>query len=120
MWRSYGQEAKKGWTGRQRIPWYGEANGVVSAPVCATGVSLIAIECLLGATLRGQPWTSAVTLPHGGNGLNAWRMAVLYTFREPSLCRHVHRELLRSVLLDLTPHNTHNCLPPKRLRREIQ
>ena len=33
----------------------------------------------------------------------AWRMAVLWTFREPSLCRHVHRELLRSVLLDVTP-----------------
>src|SRR2546430_390055 len=30
-------------------------------------------------------------------------MAVLSTFREPSLCRHVHHELLRSVLLDLTP-----------------
>src|SRR6266446_1350056 len=30
-------------------------------------------------------------------------MAVLSTFREPSLCRHVHRELLRSVLLDVTP-----------------
>ena len=30
-------------------------------------------------------------------------MAVLYTFREPSLCRQVHRELMRSALLDLTP-----------------
>ena len=30
-------------------------------------------------------------------------MAVLSTFREPSLGRHVHRELLRSALLDLTP-----------------
>src|SRR5688572_14280192 len=30
-------------------------------------------------------------------------MAVLSTFRAPSLGRHVHRELLRSVLLDLTP-----------------
>jgi len=50
VWRSYGQEAKKGWTGRQRIPWYGEANGVVSAPVCATGVSLIARGGLSGAT----------------------------------------------------------------------
>ena len=42
-------------------------------------------------------------LPHGRNGLITRRMAVLYTFRAPSLCRHVHRELLRSVLLDLTP-----------------
>jgi hypothetical protein len=30
-------------------------------------------------------------------------MAVLSTFRAPSLGRHVHRELLRSVLLDVTP-----------------
>jgi len=71
--------------------------------VCATGVSLIAIGCLSGATPRGQPWTSAVTLPHGRNGLRARRMAVLSTFREPSLCRHVHRELLRSAWLDVTP-----------------
>jgi hypothetical protein len=44
-----------------------------------------------------------VTLPQGRNGLRAWRMAVLSTFREISLCRHVHRELMRSTLLDLTP-----------------
>jgi hypothetical protein len=30
-------------------------------------------------------------------------MVVLWTFREPALGHHVHRELLRSVLLDLTP-----------------
>jgi hypothetical protein len=66
-------------------------------------VSLIARGCLSGATPWGQSWTSAVLLPHGRNGLNARRMAVLSTFREPSLCRHVHRELLRSVWLDLTP-----------------
>ena len=44
-----------------------------------------------------------MTLPQGRNGLSARRMAVLYTFREPSLCRHVHRALLRSGLLYLTP-----------------
>ena len=44
-----------------------------------------------------------MTLPPGRNGLIAWRMAVLATFREPSLGRHVHRALLRSVLLDVTP-----------------
>src|SRR2546430_17442023 len=69
---------------------------------CATGLSQIAIGCLSGATPRGQPWTSAVTLPHGRNGLSARWMAVLYTFREPSLCRQVHREFMRSALLDLT------------------
>src|SRR5215470_18721719 len=70
--------------------------------MCATRLSLIARGCLSGATPRGQPWTSAVTLPHGRNGLSARRMAVLYRFREPSLCRHGYRELMRSAWLDLT------------------
>ena len=78
-------------------------DGVVSPLVCATGLSLIAIGCLIGATPRGQPWTSAGTLPHRRNGLSAQRMAVWYTFREPSRCRHVRRELMRSALRDLTP-----------------
>jgi hypothetical protein len=30
-------------------------------------------------------------------------MAVLYTFRAPSLGRHVHREFMRSAWLDVTP-----------------
>src|SRR5262249_10898567 len=59
----------------------------------------IARGCLISAT----PWTSAVTFPHGRNGLNARQMAVLSRFREPALCRHVHRELLRIALPDLTP-----------------
>src|SRR4029453_12246119 len=66
-------------------------------------VSQIARGDLIGATPRGQPWTSAGTLPPRRNGLIAWRMVVLSPFRAPSLCRHVHRELLRSVLLDVTP-----------------
>jgi len=43
----------------------------------ATGVSLLAVGCLIGATPRGQPWTPAVTLPHRCDGLSARRMAVL-------------------------------------------
>jgi hypothetical protein len=72
-------------------------------PCGATGVSLLTVWCLLGATPRGQPWTSAVPLPPGRNGLGARRRAVLSTFRALSLGRHVHRELMRSVWLDLTP-----------------
>jgi len=44
-----------------------------------------------------------MTLSHECNGLRARSMAVWYTWRAPSLCRHVHRALLRSVLLDLAP-----------------
>ena len=80
-----------------------EALGLVLRPCAATGVSLLAVWCLLGATPRGQPWTPTVTLPQGRNGLSAWRMAVLSTFRELSLCRQVHGELMRGTLLDLTP-----------------
>jgi hypothetical protein len=72
-------------------------------PCAATGVSLLAVWCLIGATPRGQPWTPAVTLPHGCDGLSARRMAVLWTFRELSLCRHVRREFMRNALLDFTP-----------------
>ena len=68
----------------------------------ATGLSLVAVWCLSGATPRGQPWTPAVTLPHGCNGLSARRMAVLWTFRAPSLCRHVPHELMRNAVLHLT------------------
>ena len=78
-------------------------DGVVSPLVCATGLALIARGCLIGATPRGQPWTSAVTLPHRRNGLSARRMAVWSTFREPSLGCHVPRALMRSTLRALTP-----------------
>src|SRR5439155_23024627 len=71
-------------------------------PCAVTGVSLLAVWCLLGATPRGQPGTPAVTLPQGRNGLSAWRMAVLWTFREPSRCRHVPHEFMRNAVLNLT------------------
>src|SRR5882724_12648652 len=66
-------------------------------------MTLLAVWCLIGAPPRGQPWTPAVTLPPGCDGLSARRMAVLWTFREPFPCRHVRRELLRNALLDFTP-----------------
>ena len=56
-----------------------------------------------GAPPWGQPWTPAVTLPQGCTGPSARRMAVLWTFREFSLCRHVRRELMRNAWLDFTP-----------------
>jgi hypothetical protein len=66
--------------------------GLLLPPGRATGLSLSALEGLSGATPRGQPWTSAVTLPYRRNGLSARRMAVLSTFGKPVLRRHVHCE----------------------------
>jgi len=81
-------------------------NYEVMVPVlltCATtGLSLSAVWWLTDATPRGQPWTPAVTRLHGRDGLSARRMAVFCTFRTPSLCRHVHRELMHNTLLNLT------------------
>ena len=79
-----------------------EAIRLFLLPCATTELSLIAMWRLSGATSRGQPWTPAVTRPHGRDGLSARRMAVLWTFREPSLCRHVHRKLLRKAALNLT------------------
>jgi hypothetical protein len=44
-----------------------------------------------------------MALPHGRDGLSARRMAVLWTCREPSLCRYVRREFMRNAWLDCTP-----------------
>jgi hypothetical protein len=76
---------------------------VVSPPACATGLSLRAVWYLSGATPQGQPWTPAMTLSQGRDGLSAWWIAVLSTLRAPSVGHHVHRELRRSAWLDVTP-----------------
>jgi len=87
--RGHGQEAKRGSAGGPRLTRHSEALGSLLLPCAATGGPLLAVWCLIGATPRGQPWTPAVTLPHRCDGLSARRMAVLWTFREPSLCRQV-------------------------------
>jgi hypothetical protein len=63
---------------------------------------LVAGWCLMGATPRSQPWTPALMLQHGRGGLSARRMAVLWTFREPSLYGHVPHELMRNAVLNVT------------------
>ena len=79
-----------------------EAMGAFLLPCTATEVSLLTVWCLIGATPRGSAVDNCRATPQGRDGLSARQMAVLYTFREPSLCRHVHRELLRKAVLNLT------------------
>src|SRR5262249_10488490 len=102
VWQGHGQEAKRGEAGGARITREGKRLGHFSSRV-RPRVSQIARRGLIGAPPRGQPWTSAVTLSPGRNGLRAWRMAVLSPLRAPALGRHVHRALWRSVWLDVTP-----------------
>jgi len=77
--------------------------GSFPLPCAATEGSLLAMWCLIGATPRGQPWTPTVTLPQGCDGLRTRRMAVWWTFREPTLCRHMRRECMRHAWRDVTP-----------------
>ena len=77
--------------------------GAFLLPCTATEVSLLTVWCLIGATPRGSAVDNCRATPQGRDGLSARQMAVLWTFREPSLCRHVRRELMRNALLDFTP-----------------
>src|SRR6266581_4512676 len=144
--RGHGQEAKRGEAGGHRITRNCEALGSFLLTCATTELSLIAMWRLIGATPRGQPWTPAVTLPHGRDELSARWMAVMWTFREPSLGRRVPHELMRNAVRNLTliipatachqrnyvqrysRHNelarfyhyrTRKCLPPKKLCRTI-
>src|SRR5215510_5489267 len=69
--------------------------------------------CVSGATPQGQPWTPTVRLPYTRDGLSALRMEGLCPFCRPSLCRHVHRALLRHGLRDVTPYCTRHSFSPK-------
>ena len=74
----------------------------MAPPYVTTRWSLIAGECVIGATPRGQPRMPARMLPHGCKGLRVRRRTVVWTFRRPFMGRPVPRQLLRNALLDLT------------------
>ena len=93
--------------------------GAFLLPCTVTEMSLLAVWCLIGATPRGSAVDNCRATPQGRDGLSARQMAVVWTFREPSLCRYGRREFMRNTLPDLTPNNTRICLPPKKLRRGI-
>src|SRR5262252_1422795 len=74
----------------------------MSPPVCAARVPLIARGCLIGATPRGAAVAvCSDTLTQGQRAESTADDGVVYVFASPSLCCHVHRELMRSALLDL-------------------
>src|SRR5512145_3239662 len=94
---------KKRRDGRASHPMELSGDGVVSPPVCVTEVSPLAVWYLISAPPRSHPWASVVTLLHRRNRLSARRMAAWDTFCKPVLRCHVHRELLCSAWLAVTP-----------------
>jgi hypothetical protein len=81
---------------------------------------LIAVWCLIGEIHRGQQLTPALTLPQVRYGLSVLLMEVFCTLSIPYICRQVQRQLMRNELARLYHHRTRNCLPQRKLRRDIQ
>jgi SRSO17 transposase len=83
-------------------------------------LSLMAVWFLIGETHRGQQLTPALTLPQVRHGLSLLLLEVFYTTSVDYICRQVQRQLLRNELARFYHHRTHKCIPPRKLRREIQ
>jgi len=83
-------------------------------------LSLIAVWFLLGETHRGQQVTPALTLPQVRYGLSVLLLEVFCTLSIPYICRQVYRQLLRNELARFYHYRTRNCLPPRKLRIDIQ
>jgi SRSO17 transposase len=83
-------------------------------------LTLIAVWFLISETHRGQQLTPALTLPQVRYGLSMLLLEVFCTPGMDSLCRQVQRQLLRNELARFYHHRTRKCIPPRKLRREIQ
>ncbi len=83
-------------------------------------LSLIAVWFLIGETHRGQQVTPALTLPQVRYGLSVLLLEVFLTLGVSYICRHVQHQLKRNELARLYHYRTRNCLPPRKLRRDIQ
>ena len=83
-------------------------------------LTLIAVWFLIRETHRGQQLTPALTLPQVRYGLSLLLLEVFCTLSVPSICRYVQRQLMRNELARLYHHRTRNCIPPRKLRRDIQ
>jgi len=83
-------------------------------------LTLIAVWFLSGETHRGQQLTPALPLPQVRYGLSVLLREVFCTPGVDSMCRQVQRQLLRNELARFYHHRTCKCIPPRKLRREIQ
>ena len=83
-------------------------------------LTLIAVWFLISETHRGQQLTPALTLPQVRYGLSVLLLEGFCTFSIASIWRHVQRQLMRHESARFYHHRTRNCLPPRKLRRDIQ
>jgi hypothetical protein len=83
-------------------------------------VSLMAVGFLIGETHRGQQLTPALTLPQVRYGLSLLLLEVYCTPGADYICRQVQRQLQRNEAARFYHHRTRKCIPPRKLRRDIQ
>ena len=83
-------------------------------------LSLLAVWFLIGETHRGQQVTPALTLPQVRYGLSVLLLEVFCTPGVDYICRQVHRQLQRNESARFYHHRTRKCMPPLKLRRDIQ
>jgi SRSO17 transposase len=83
-------------------------------------LSLISVWFLIGETHRGQQLTPALTLPQVRYGLSLLLLEVYCTPGIDYLCRQIYRQLMRNELARFYHHRTRKCMPPRKLRRDIQ
>jgi SRSO17 transposase len=83
-------------------------------------LSLISVWFLIGETQRGQQLTPALTLPQVHYGLSMLLMEGYCTPGTDYICRQVYRHLMRNEVARFYHHCTRKCMPPQKLRREIQ
>jgi len=83
-------------------------------------LSLMAVWFLIGETHRGQQLTPALTLPQVRYGLSLLLLEIYCTPGVDYICRHVQRQLLRNESARFYHYRTHKCIPPRKLRRDIQ
>ena len=85
-----------------------------------TALSLRAVWFRSGETHRGQQVTPAFTLPQVRYGLRLLRLEVFCTPGVDSIWRQSPRQLRRNESARFYHHRTRKCLPPRKLRRDIQ
>jgi SRSO17 transposase len=83
-------------------------------------LSLMAVWFLIGETHRGQQWTPALTLPQVRYGLSVLLLEVYCAPGIDYICRQVQRQLQRNESARFYHHRTRKCMPPRKLRRDIQ
>jgi SRSO17 transposase len=83
-------------------------------------LTLIAVWFLVCETHRGQQVTPALTLPQVPYGLSVLLLEVFCTPGLDYICRQVSRQLRRNELARFYHHRARKCMPPLKLRRDIQ